>query len=69
MNRSQCRSVISADPGCERVSAQGRRAITVENIHAIPTTLDGGGLKNVTYIFHMFKMQVLEILHLPPLST
>ena len=34
----------------------------------IPTTLDGGDLENVTYIFHMLKMQVLEILHFPHLK-
>jgi hypothetical protein len=32
----------------------------------ITTTLHGRELKDVTYIFQMFKIQVLEILHLPP---
>ena len=32
----------------------------------IPTALEGGDPKNVTYILKMVKMQVLEILQLPP---
>ena len=32
----------------------------------IPTALEGGDLKNVTYILNMVKTQVLEILQLPP---
>ena len=30
----------------------------------IPTTLEGGYLKNITYISDMVKMQILEILYL-----
>ena len=53
-----------ADLGTKTLSADRHRMLC----YMIPTTLDGGDLENVTYIFHMLKMQVLEILHFPHLK-
>ena len=40
----------------------------IEKICWHPYYLRRGDLENVTYIFHMLKMQVLEILHFPHLK-